>query len=291
VIPLQDHGAEARDIFAKFVRTLNVERLEDDQFVGASDRDEGRLFGGLVLAQAGIAAGRTVDPDRRMHSLHAYFLRAGSPDIPIGYNVERVRDGRTFTSRRVLVRQAGKAICDVTASYARHEEGMSHQEPMPAMPPPDSLPDARFAFPADDGTPWPIGPIEWRFTQHPDRVAPPGEPPVDLAWMRLRGHLPDDPVLHTAALLFASDAGSFAGIERRYGWSNISHKASASLDHAFWLHHDVRWYGWLLMVTFTPVAHSARALTYRSIFTEDGTHLASVAQEAVVRRERTTESA
>lgn len=244
------------------------------------------MFGGLVLGQAALAAGRTA-PDPTLHSLHAYFLRGGEPGRPIEYRVERVRDGRTFTARRVLARQGEQAICDITASFVHPEEGISHQEPMPDVPDPESLEDARFAFPdKDEDKPWPLGPFEWRAWEPFDRVAQPGEDMTVREWCRIRAPLPDDPPLRTAALVYISDAGSFSGIERRYGWENVSHHASASLDHAMWIHRPVAWDGWMLMQTSTPVAHAARPLSYRQFFTRDGTQIASVAQEAIFRIQR-----
>lgn len=275
------------ELVARWVRDLDVRPVGDDRFVGGTEqeREWDRVFGGLVLGQAALAAGRTA-PDPTLHSLHAYFLRGGRAGEPIEYAVERVRDGRTFTSRRVLARQGSDAICDITLSFVHPEDGISHQEPMPDAPDPDTLQDARIAFPNADGTVWPLGPIEWRAWEPWDRIAGPGEDTAVKEWFRVRAPLPDDPVLKTAALVFVSDAGSFAGIERRYGWEGISHKASASLDHAMWIHRPVTWDGWMLMVTDTPIAHAARPLSYRQFYTRDGTHIASVAQEAIFRKER-----
>jgi acyl-CoA thioesterase-2 len=276
-----------QELVANFVRSLEVEPAGDDRFIGHAEREReewNRVFGGLVLGQAALAAGRTA-PDPTLHSLHAYFLRGGEPGTPIEYRVERVRDGRTFTSRRVLATQQAKAICDVTLSFVHPEEGISHQEAMMEAPDPESLDDARTMWPGDDGEEWPMGPIEWRAWRGFDR-AKPGEPLDVGEWFRIRAPLPDDPVLKTAALVFVSDAGSFSGIERRYGWEGISHGASASLDHAMWIHRPVTWDGWMLMRTDTPVAHAGRPLSYRQFYTKDGVHVASVAQEAIFRRER-----
>ncbi len=292
--PVEAAAPDVVELVAGFVRTLDVEPADNDRFVGQAQDDEHdhefpRVFGGVVLGQAALAAGRTA-PGPTLHSLHAYFLRGGRNGVPIDYAVERVRDGRTFTSRRVLALQEGRPICDLTMSFVHPEEGMSHQEPMATVPLPETLLDARDAYPMDDGSLWPIGPIEWRRWEGFDLVAKPGEPAVVREWFRMRRPLPDDPALHTAALAFVSDAGSFSGIERRYGWEDITFKASASLDHALWIHRPVRWDGWMLMETDTPVAHAARALTHRRFYSEEGTHIASVAQEAVVRRERSSEA-
>jgi acyl-CoA thioesterase-2 len=280
-----DEQQAIKEAVERFVRNLDIERVGHDWFVGQPDRGEGRLFGGQVLGQAALAAGRTA-PDPTLHSLHAYFLRPGRTDTHIEYSVERVRDGKTFTARRVLARQEGVPICDVTASFVHPEEGISHQEPMPDAPDPDSLQDARIAYPMPDGSLWPLGPFEWRTAEHPEKVAGPGDSTVVSEWGRVRAPLPDDPQLHAAALVYTSDAGSFQGIERRYGWEGMSGKASASLDHAIWIHRPVRWDGWLLMVTDNPIAHAARALSYRRFYTPDGVQVASMAQEAVFRRER-----
>ncbi len=276
-----------QELLATFAAELHVEPQGDDLFLGATDTDRewGRVFGGLVLGQAALAAGRTA-PDPTLHSLHAYFLRGGEPGTPIEYMVERVRDGRSFTSRRVLARQGGKPICDVTVSFVHPEDGISHNDPMPDVPDPETLQDAREQYPLQDGTLWPLGPVEWRVLQPFDEIAKPGERTEVREWFRFRAPLPDDPQLHAAALAWCSDTGSFSGIERRYGWEGVSHKASASLDHAFWLHRPVRLDGWFLMVTDTPVAHASRALTMRRFYARDGAQIATMAQEAVFRKER-----
>lgn len=283
---------EAQQAVSEFVRMLEVEDAGGDVFVAhpEEERDHGhehpRVFGGLVLGQAALAAGRTA-PDPTLHSLHAYFLRGGRNGVSIEYAVERVRDGRTFTARRVLARQEGKPICDITMSFVHPEEGISHQEPMPDAPDPETLRDSWEVWRDEQGEPlWPKGPIEWRYGDPPDYVAKPGESTKQMMWMRTRAPLPDDRILHAAAIAFLSDDGSLAGVERRYGWDGFSHYASASLDHALWLHQTPRWDDWLLMVTDTPVAHAARAHTLRQFYTRDGVHVATMAQEAVVRRQR-----
>jgi acyl-CoA thioesterase-2 len=276
----------AFQLVASWVRELDVSEWGPDRYVGAPSREEGRLFGGLVIAQAAIAGGRTVD-GRHLHSLHAYFLRPGRPKVPVEYHVERPRDGKTFTARRVLALQAGEAICDVTVSFVRELGGISHQEPLAdGIPDPETLRDARELYWKDQhGNPEPMWPFEIRFVTPPDTAANPGESLTAMEWMRVRAPLPEDPVIQSAALIFQSDGGSFAGIDRRYGRQGMVHKASASLDHAIWLHRPVRWDDWILVVTDTPVAHAARALTFRSFYTRDGTHIATMAQEAVFRRE------
>ncbi len=280
--------AEEVAAVTSFVRQLGLEQIGEELFVGRAEREHPewqRVFGGLVLGQAAIAAGRTA-PDPSLHSLHAYFLRGGRPEVPIEYRVERVRDGRTFTSRRVLASQEGVPICDTTMSFAHPEEGISHQDPMPEVPAPETLRDSRIEYPMEDGSLWPLGPVEWRVFEPYDKVAAPGESTSVQEWFRFRAPLPDDPVLHAAALVFCSDMGSLNGVERRYAWEGMSHHASASLDHGFWLHRPTRIEGWFLMATDSPVAHAARAWTQRQFYARDGTHVATMVQEAVVRRER-----
>ena len=273
---------------AEWVRELDVSAWGGDRFVGAPSRESGRLFGGLVIAQGAIAAGRTVDTDRPIHSLHAYFLRPGKPKVPVEYHAERVRDGRSYTARRVLALQAGEAICDMTVSFARTEEGISHQGTMPNVIPPEEARDAgdfwREQHPDEDHDHEGDWPFEVRYITPPDIAANEGETLQAYEWARIRSPLPDDPVIQSAGLIYWSDMGSFAGIERRYGWEGMVPQASASLDHAIWIHRPVRWDNWMLVATDTPVAHSARALTLREFYTRDGTHVATMAQEAVFRR-------
>jgi acyl-CoA thioesterase-2 len=276
---------DAFRVVAEWVRELDVSAWGPDRYVGAPSREEGRLFGGLVIAQAAIAGGRTVE-ERHLHSLHAYFLRPGRPKVPVEYHVERPRDGRTFTARRVLAMQSGEAICDVTVSFMRPEDGVSHEEPPPPAPAPETLQDAREIYwKNEDGSMEPLWPFEVRCVTPPDVKAQPGEPLTAMEWVRVRAPLPEDPVIQSAALIWQSDAGSFAGLERRYGWAGTVFKASASLDHAIWLHRPVTWDDWILVVTDTPVAHGSRALTHRQFYRRDGTHIATMAQEAVYRRE------
>lgn len=273
-------------VVADFVTRLHVEQAMRDRFLGGNTehRDNGRIFGGLVLAQAAIAAGYTVDADRTLHSLHAYFVRGGKPELPIEYHVERVRDGRSFTARRVLCRQGDEAICDVTASYVRPEEGISHQEPLSGVPMPEDLPEFTGWDEDDDPETWPF---ELRPIMGPDEPPEdPNQPAFAAAWVRIRAPLPADPMFHSAAMVFDSDAGSFAGIERRYGWDAFDFRVSASLDHAIWIHRPVVWDDWIYTQTETPVAHGGRALTFRKMYRRDGTHISTMAQEAIARRKR-----
>ncbi len=305
---------------AQWVRRLDLEHTGGDRFVGGSEfaaggqAREGRAFGGLILAQAASAAGRTVGPSA-LHSLHAHFLRPAKAGVPIEYNVERVRDGRTFTARRVLACQAEETICDVTASFARPEDGITHQEPMPDVPDPEDcgqspgaaawlLQEARERFPEQfrkGGEELPlIGALEWRLARPPGYTPAPGKPLVLSHWMRVRSPLPDDLAVHTAAFVCISDNNTPAVIAVRYEggtddlrepqysprqpwWERFSF---ASLNCALWLHRPIRWDGWFLMVSESPAAHAARALVLRRIYTRDGTQVASIVQEVLFRPRR-----
>ncbi|HEU5321447.1 MAG TPA: acyl-CoA thioesterase domain-containing protein, partial [Methylomirabilota bacterium] len=269
---------------------LDLERLDRDLFLGDPGQGLYRLFGGLVAAQAVVAAYRTVD-EGALHSMHAYFLRPGTYDVPIRYVVYRVRDGRTFTTRDVVAYQAGEAIFDVSCSFARPEEGISHQEPPPDLPGPDGLPEWEFVRPdrrqeRDLMRRWAReSPVEIRSV---DVDGPPsGDTPRRRVWMRVRGALPDDPAVHAAMLAYASDRGFIAtarmpGMGRAAGW------ASASLDHAVWFHHTPRFDDWLLYTSESPVAHAARALILGQMYRRDGTRVASVVQEGLIRTPRAT---
>ena len=237
-----------------------------------------------MAAQSYMAAARTLeDPvERPLHSLHAYFLRPGRYQLPIRFVVDRIRDGRSFTTRRVVAHQGGEAIFNLSASFARHEEGVSHQEPAPAAPAPETLP-------VHQGGHWgripdAHNPIEMR---SPDGLQKPGEPvaPARILWMNARGPVPDDPRIHTALLVYASDRNLVSTAVRPLDEPRDRFQM-ASLDHALWLHRPVRFDDWLLFVSESPVAHSARGLIFGSVFGRDGARIASVAQEGLLRLRR-----
>ena len=269
----------------ELLECLDLEALDADLFLGNPGRGEGRLFGGMVAAQAAIAAMRTVPDDRSLHSLHGYFLRPGRHDVPLRFVVDRIRDGRSFTTRRVKAHQAGEAIFNISASFAKPEVGIEHQAEMPAAPPPEDLmdwEDLRAKALGKPGLSRP-GPVEVRL----------GDPydlddlerryePRQRNWMRVTGPLPDDPVVHTAMLVYMSDRTLASTASRPHGlpWGK---RMVASLDHAVWIHHPVKLDGWLLYASESPVAHAARGLIFAGFFTPDGVRIASVAQEALVR--------
>ena len=269
---------------------LDLERLDNDLFLGDPGSSGGpwkRLFGGLVAAQSVVAAYRTLG-EGSLHSLHAYFLRPGKHDVPIRYVVYRIRDGRTFTTRDVVAYQSGEAIFNLSCSFAKPEPGISHQTPMPPVPAPDGLSDWDAAHGAEEGDgreppPWiRNSPVEIREVPRTDADDP---APHREVWMRLRGRLPEDEVVHAAMIVFASDRGLLGTVRRAHGIGRRTESA-ASLDHAMWFHHPPRWNGWLLYTSDSPAAHAARALILGQIYREDGTRIASVAQEGLIRPPR-----
>jgi acyl-CoA thioesterase-2 len=275
------------EVVAEFVDELRLEQTDEMRFRGRSGRfPHGRVFGGLVLAHGSIAAASTVERDRNQHSLHANFLRGGTSEEPIDYEVTAVRDGRSFSVRRVDVIQKGGTICEMVVSFARPEEGIEHADAMPDVPPPEDVPPHVWEPPPgidlDTLAPWPT---EMRPITPIDAVARPGEDLRAIGWVGLLSPLPNDALIHGAALAYYSDADSLEAVFRRHG-GDFAHGASASLDHSLWFHRPIRWDGWLLFVTESPVAHASRALSIRRIYTRDGTHVATMAQECIFRRPR-----
>ena len=261
----------------------------DDVFRGDSQpQPGGRVFGGQVLAQSLIAAQRTVDADRPVHSMHAYFLRAGDSTEPITFSVERLRDGRSFSARRVHALQFGRPILSMIASFQFPATGLDHAEPMPDVPRPEELPslaerltgvdDARVRF-------WlRHRPLDLRHVEQPLHVEPAEIAREQSVWMRAYGDLPNDPALHAAVLAYASDYTLLEPVLRAHGvtWS-LPGLRVASLDHAMWWHRPVRADEWLLYVQASPSASGARGLSLGRIHAVDGMLVASVAQEGMIR--------
>lgn len=273
----------ARSPLAGLLRRLDLETRPGDRFEASPGRGAGRLFGGLVAAQAVVAAGRTV-PGAALHSLHAYFLRPGRHGAPIHLDVDRIRDGRTFATRRVVARQGDEAIFNLSASFARPEEGISHQDPMPDAPPPEGLPDwedLRAARLGDGARRRRDGPIEVRDCD-PDDPAGAPRPARRRVWLRARDALPEDPLVHAAVLVYASDRTLLGTAARPHGlpWGR---RSMASLDHALWLHHPARLDDWILYASESPAAHAARGLVLGAMYRRDGVRVASVAQEGLIR--------
>lgn len=271
---------------ANLLKRLALETDGDHAFVGASGAGEGTLFGGFVAAQAAVAAGRTVLVERRLHSLHGYFLRPGRHGVPIHYRVEPVREGRTFSTRLVVARQAEEAIFTLTADFTRNEAGLEHQvSTLPEVPPPDGLPDwedARAQLLGKGAQRRNDGPIEVRMCEVESPEPGVRMPPYRRVWMRPRGVIPDDPLLHAALFVYASDRTLLRTAARMHGlgWKL---GVGASLDHAVWLHRPARFDDWILFASESPVAHGGRPLLLGAMYQRDGTCIASVAQEGLIR--------
>jgi acyl-CoA thioesterase-2 len=272
---------------------LELEALEVNLFRGISpDEDRQRVFGGQVAAQALVAAGRTVDTDRLVHSLHAYFLRPGDPNVPIVYEVDRIRDGKSFTTRRVVAIQHGHAIFNLAASFQIVETGPEHQAPMPDVPAPDSLPtfQERVEEHLDrfgpDLAQWMVRerPIDSRPVDDPHWLDPTPRPPEQDVWIRSNGALPDEPLLHACVVAYASDLTLLDTAMLPHA---ISHRGNqymiASLDHAMWFHRPFRADEWLLYHQWSPSASGARGLAGGLIFCRDGTLAVTVIQEGLMR--------
>ncbi len=261
---------------------LDLEQIEVNIFRGRSPSDwRQRVFGGQVAGQALVAAGRTVPPDRPVHSLHAYFIRPGDPSTPIVYTVDRVRDGRSFTTRRVSAIQHGETIFTLSASFHHPEPGIQHTAAMPPVPPPDTI-----AQLADDGS-RAGNPIDLRFVG-PSRVDSGGQRIADtehnLVWLRANGELPDDPLLHVCLMTYASDLTLLDSVLRRHGLTWVDGRTTgASLDHAMWFHRPFRADRWLLYDQESPTAAGARGLAWGHVFTDEGELVVSVVQEGLVR--------
>ena len=271
------------------IKLLDLEPIEVNVFRGQSpDEQRQRVFGGQVAGQALVAAARTVDTGS-VHSLHAYFLRPGDPTIPILYEVGRIRDGRSFTTRRVVAIQHGQAIFHLSASFHVQEEGFEHQFDPPAdLPDPESLPDYRtrnapHAQKLGDWYDRPR-PIDTRYVG-PDlpNAAPEPLPPVQQIWMRADGSLPDDPVLHQCVLTYASDMTLLDTVTLPHSVSVVEGTVMmASLDHAMWFHRPFRADRWFLYSQDTPSASGSRGLA-RGLIYQDGQLVVSVVQEGLVR--------
>jgi acyl-CoA thioesterase II len=274
------------------VRMLDLERLDDATFRGLSPRTgRQRVFGGQVAAQALVAAGRTVDPARTVHSLHGYFVRPGNPAEPITYSVESIRDGRSFSVRRAVARQHDATIFFMSASFHRAEEGLDHQEPVPSdVPPPEQVPtmaDRLAPYPERLGL-WSLipRPIDVRYVGEPGWVRPGGRPaePQQRVWMRIDGKLPDDPLVHACALAYCSDLTLLDSVLSWHGavWGPGG-MVGASLDHALWFHRPFRADDWFLYDCWSPSSSGARGLAMGRMFTLDGRHIATAGQEGLLR--------
>jgi acyl-CoA thioesterase II len=282
----------ANPAIQEVLELLDLEKIEENIFRGKSSRDRvQRVFGGQVLGQALVAAGRTVE-GRVCHSLHAYFLRAGDPKVPILYEVDRSRDGTSFTSRRVVAIQHGRPIFTLETSFQRDEPGYEHAFEMPKAPDPESLENeselrAKIAdrLPEDvRASALQARPIEIRPVDPRAYFTPEKRPPQEMRWIRAAGRLPDDPKFHQCLLAYASDMTLLETGMLPHGLGWYDNKAQlASLDHAMWFHRPFRVDDWLLYVQDCPSASGARSLNRGMLFTREGKLAASMVQEALMR--------
>ncbi len=285
-------SAALKDLLA----TLTLEPLEDNLFRGPRGRDGWqRVYGGQVLGQAMMAAAQTVDPGRSIHSLHGYFLLAGDPSLPILYDVERIREGGSFTTRRVKAIQHGRPIFSMSASFHKHEEGFDHQSTMPDVPPPEASPDPKELIGRlIDRLPESMRryferelPIDMRVVDVSRYLSREKKEPAQNIWIRASGPLPDDPVLHQAVLAYASDFTLLDTALIAHGKLLFDADVQlASLDHALWYHRPFRADEWMLYVQDSPSAYGARGFCRGTIYARNGALIASVAQEGLMRKRR-----
>lgn len=275
------------------LKLLDLEQLEVNLFRGTSPSyGWQRVYGGQVLGQALVAANRTVPTERMAHSLHAYFLIGGDPNHPILYEVERMRDGGSFSTRRVRAIQHGRPIFAMSASFHNEEPGFEHQSSMPDVPPPEDLPNEQSLrdrildkLPKNMRSYWQHErPIEMRpvdISRYLDRHK---SEPVQSIWMRANGTLPDDPQLHQCVLAYASDFTLLDTALIAHGKLLFDTDIQlASLDHAMWMHRPCKADDWLLYVQDSPSAHGARGFCRGSVYSRDGTLIASTTQEGLMR--------
>lgn len=275
------------------VGLLELEPIEHNIYRGLNrDIGTGRIYGGQVLAQALVAAQRTVDKDRPVHSMHGYFILAGDLEVPVVYFVDRLRDGGSFTTRRVTAIQRGNAIFNLSASFHRREPGLEHQAEMPQVPPPEELPSELEMIRAGaDRIPEPLRPVltqdrplDVRPVDEADPFDTSRRPPRRRYWVRTVGPLGDDPLVHQAALAYASDYGLLVTSLRPHGMSHRDRRLMvASLDHSLWFHRPFRMDEWLLYVSDSPAAYGGRGFARGSYFSREGELVASSAQEGLIR--------
>lgn len=282
-------------VLDELVTLLALEQIEENLFRGQSQNlGWGTVFGGQVLGQALSAATQTVLPERRVHSMHAYFLRPGDARKPIVYNVDRIRDGGSFTTRRVVAIQSGEPIFNMAASFQIDEPGLSHQDAMPDVPAPETLRTDQerllalgeklpkiFRDRATLERPFEVRPVD----DSSDIVLSGPLPPSRQVWLRASGTLPEDPGVHRALLAYASDYSFITTslLPHAVGWHTPGMQV-ASLDHVMWFHEDFRADDWLLYAIESPKAHGARGLVRGKVFTRDGRLVASTAQEGLIRK-------
>ena len=284
---------------AQLLTILDIERLEENLFRGLSPQvGWQRVFGGQVIGQALVAANRTVN-GRLAHSLHAYFLRAGDPSVPIIYNVDRIRDGGSFTTRRVVAVQHGQAIFSMAASFHKEETGLEHQIKIPEVPPPESLPsEAELKACLIDRVPPQVKaywererPIEIRPVDLSRYLTPGNHAPSQQVWIRATGELPDDQSLNQCVLAYASDFTLLDTALIAHGRFVFDPRLMlASLDHALWFHRKLRADEWLLYAQDSPISGAGRGFCRGMLFARDGKLVASTAQEGLLRERSATKT-
>lgn len=274
----------------KLLNYLEVEAIDKYLFIGKSPKQPARIFGGQVLAQSLSSAIRTVPEDRIAHSLHGYFLRPGDPAKQIVYEVDPIRDGKSFTTRRVVAKQDGRAIFATAVSFQMDEDGLTHQSAMPEVPPPEELePEekelAELAKKYPEQLPFAYtGPLERRRVQPRDRINPQPQEPVQHMWVKTKGDLGDDLRRHQTLLAYVSDYGLLGTAMYPHPFGpNSKHVQAASLDHALWFHRPFRIDDYLLYSLDSPNAGGGRGFSRGSFYTRDGVLVASSAQEALIR--------
>jgi len=275
------------------LKTLDLEPLEINLFRGRSPQvGWQRVFGGQVIGQALVAAQRTVESERTVHSLHGYFMRPGDPENPIIYEVDRIRDGGSFTTRRVVAIQHGKAIFSMSASFQKIEEGLEHSFSMPDVPHPDNLvSEKELAEQFIDHAPENVRkywqrerPIELRPTDLTHYISRKKLPPKQDVWFRATGKLPNDPAIQQAVLAYASDMTLLDTSLYAHGRAVFDPQLQvASLDHAMWFHRPINMEKWHLYTQDSPNSSGSRGLTRGSIYSEDGVLVASAVQEGLIR--------
>jgi acyl-CoA thioesterase-2 len=282
------------EALSKLLSLLDLEEIDPNIYRGKNTNEKRpRVFGGQVAAQALVAAGRTVPAGLPVHSLHAYFLRPGDPTLPIVYKVERIRDGKSFTTRLAVAVQRGEAIFNLSASYHVAEDGYEHQVDMPAAPPPESCPTWEQWFspllskltPEQQQMLLRDRPIEIRPIDPVDMLNPQPAGMHQRFWIRANGKLSDDPLVHQSIATYASDHTLLSAAMRPHGVTFLSRKImAASLDHAMWFHRPFRCDDWLLYDQTSPAGFGGRGLAFGHYFTQAGVLVASMAQEGLVRR-------
>ncbi|WP_127782578.1 acyl-CoA thioesterase II [Rhodococcus sp. X156] len=284
-------GVVAQPELDELVQLLDLERIEENIYRGVSPTTAPtRVFGGQVAGQALVAAGRTVSSERQVHSLHAYFIRGGDPRVPIVYEVDRVRDGRSFATRRVTAIQHGNPIFALSASFQEAQEGVEHTTPMPDVPAPEELPSLPERLTGYEDLFGPRAtlrrPIDIRYVNDPPwvRRATGARSTRSQVWMRADGVLPAQPLLHVCVLAYASDMTLLDSMMSGHGLAyGIDKVLLASLDHAMWFHRPVQADEWVLYDTESPTASGGRGLATGRFYSRGGELLATVVQEGLLR--------